>query len=265
MVSIACRPYRPHIARGGDRTADPYNMTAMLAVDFDFFFPEPYGTETLGELWPLYDWAHSEALNAIGDFLWIDRAAGFLRNNLPLPEVQVDPTFWQRFTFNDAAVGWATDSNMHAWNPDLGVDNVWLFDAHHDSGYHPGALSSVVDANRISCEDWMLVYYLTGAELHVRYPVWKTGAFNIEPEPEVPVDRQFDDPAESLPRFDAVHVCRSGAWTPPWGDDKFEAFVAACPVPLVWGPSEGPINRGFDVTAAEHLVAGFAQLEAHQH
>ena len=62
-------------------------------------------------------------------------------------------------------------------------------------------------------------------ELHHRYPVWRTAAFELEPEPVVPVDRAFDDGTVPPVVFDAVFVCRSGAWVPPWHDQAFIDFV----------------------------------------
>jgi len=111
---------------------------------------------------------------------------------------------------------------------------VWLYDAHHDSGYpHKGDkdyLSRLLERGAWSCEDWMVLYRALGADLHVRYPEWRAWAVTGELEPAVYVDRRVDDGSVPDLEFDKVFVCRSGAWVPPWHDEAFNRFVAAAPI-----------------------------------
>lgn len=212
----------------------------LLCVDWDSFFADKLGSNDPD--WGLYDWGHAES-----DFfihaLWSNRAMGFVMNGLPLPETTGEErTFWPRFRFDADAKLYFAESNASAVHPDLlGEEDVysqvWLYDAHHDSGYRRKGqtVRSLTQAGQWSCEDWMVLYKYLGASCHVRYPTWKTWAFDVEPKPLVPVDRKFDDGGEprngrSPISFDRIFVCRSGAWVPSWLDDRFEQFLRDCPV-----------------------------------
>lgn len=242
-------------------------MGRLLVVDFDYFFPEPMGSGNDDPLTlSLHDWGHSEGgvIAFLATFLWQDRASAFIRSGIPLPQPDIPSGWWNRFTFANDATGWATDSNCDSWSPDLGVDDIWLFDAHHDCGYHPDAIQTVLDDGFVTCENWMVPYHLTGAELHVRYPTWKTRAFELEPVPEIDVDRGYDSPNTDsmLPVFDAVHVCRSGAWVPTWCDPLFVEFLDSCPVAVSWTDTRSEPDRKFDRGAAEALAAQYDELMA---
>jgi len=225
-------------------------MSNLLVVDFDSFFPNPLDANEAGrDDILMYDWGHREAPFFI-EVLWPGRAAAFERVGLPLPDLDGrELRFWHRFNFTPSAKLYYADSNACAVNPQITGrhrqwDSVWLYDAHHDSGYHAPAdwnqyermqaLYDLCQAGRFSCEDWMVLYRAMGAKLHVRYPEWRASAMDIEPEPLVwDLDRQVDAGITNQPdvAFDRVFVCRSGAWVPPWLDidERFEQFVAAAP------------------------------------
>src|SRR5262245_37748132 len=114
----------------------------LLVVDWDYFFPIPHDKPT--EWVYLYDWAHSEAHSEeFLNHLWQTRGATFLTNDLPLPTVHGWEKFSQRFqlsedcelTYANSNVFAATDSSgLQLWDP-TDTEVVYLFDAHHDSGY----------------------------------------------------------------------------------------------------------------------------------
>lgn len=214
-------------------------MSNLLVIDFDFFFPEPDpATDAMG----LYDWGRRESVLAI-EVLWQSRAAAFLRRDMELPGLTGEQHgFWNRFNFTPDARLFAAESNACAANtaltnlfgyPDNGVapDEVWLYDAHHDAGYRPDIdIHALLDKGMYSCEDWMFLWHALGSKLNVRYPSWKDYAFDVEPDPIIPVDRQFDatDNGPDV-EFDAVFLCRSGAWVPSWLDGEFFQFLADAP------------------------------------
>lgn len=214
----------------------------LLVVDWDYFCPAVETTyDTPGSdrgqwEWMLYDWGHSETVHAeyFRTAAWLRRAYAFVQNGLPLPDTSGEElTFWKRFRFAKDARLYVAESNSQAAHPlvQAGVNAIYLYDAHHDSGYRATALQDVAERQSVNCEDWMLAYYGWGVrKLAVRYPRWRTVALDCEPEPAIPVDRQFDDGQPVPLTFNSVFVCRSGAWTPPWLDPKFIAFVDACPV-----------------------------------
>src|SRR5262245_40814063 len=202
----------------------------LLVIDFDFFFPVPHND--VGEYLRFYDWGHSEAWStALLSIMWQERAAAFLNADRKLPDVLVPDDFWDRFTFSDDAELTYANSNMHAvQGPDTGlwypsdIEQVWLFDAHHDSGYGNSK------AETVTCEDWLAYFTVNGAETHVRYPTWHTDAFDVEPNPDIaPTSRQHDDGAALDVEFDHTFVCRSDSWVPPWCDGDFGTFIARHP------------------------------------
>ena len=208
----------------------------LLVVDWDYFFPtnERPNDETIRpELgaWPLWDWGHKETEFHINQ-VWAIRGAMFKRAGIALPGTSTkELSFWDRFNFNLKGTVYFADSNMYAGMPKfLGYESVYLFDAHHDCGYRIKKPSDFFEQTTFSCEDWMLNHYFAGSRLNVRYPEWKTYAMDEPILEELNVNRQIDDGKDLSVTFDRVFICRSGAWTPPWIDQKFMNFVRRCPI-----------------------------------
>ncbi len=196
----------------------------LLVVDFDYFFPlpqDPHHPEA-----SLYAWAQFETPYYQGE-AWEARALAFLLRGLPLPEVQGYKGFWGRFSWAPKAQAFVADSNALAFHPLVreGVEEVYLFDAHHDAGYRP--LGS-----EPACDDWMVFYHRMGAKLRLFYPPWRD--IRLEPEPQVPVERGLDPGGKVEGVFQRVFLCRSGAFVPPWNDSHFLALLQALPLPKVY-------------------------------
>jgi len=158
--------------------------------------------------------------------------------------------FWDRFTFADEPDFLYGDSNLHAgllvptsfgWDAPA-WNTVSLWDAHHDCGYrnNTGSFEEWKARGVLSCEDWMLAHFQRGSTLEVIHPAWRQRVGRVEPEPLVPVERRVDDGTNSDRVYQAVYVCRSGAWVPPWCDDQFTQFIELAPDP--W-PMEVPGNE----------------------
>lgn len=208
-------------------------MSNLLVVDWDFFFPNPAANGVARSY--LYDWGTREAPLFI-DFIWGARAAAFLHMDGALPYCRGYEHFWERFRLPSDVPLLIADSNKEAGllGPDLfddeKLDQVWLFDAHHDCGYDRMPTDEWLARGTYTCEDWMLKpHLLWGAELHVRYPQWRNNALLMEPKPLVPVDRRIDDGQPIDVEFAGVFVCRSGAWVPSWCDKQFEQFLGLYP------------------------------------
>lgn len=250
-------------------------MTAelkLLVVDWDFFFPNPAWSAEITEESMLYLWDHKEAPFFLGPVVWGNRATTFIRNELELPRCQGYEGFWDRFKFNEDGVSVIYgDSNLHAGRllpSSLGLDEeyetedrwhtVSLWDAHHDSGYKSTGSYEAWDATgRVSCEDWMLVHHGHGSRLQVTYPAWRKVVGQVEPEPLVPVDRRVDDGTDPEDWYDAVYVCRSGAWVPPWCDDQFTEFMDQAPDswPTLMDPEDWVHPRPDGLDLARQSVA----------
>jgi len=194
----------------------------LLVIDWDYFFPSP-GDD------PLFDWGHSESSEIYHDVIWTARAAGLQSAGRALPMTTgQEHTFWQRFRISRSATVYIADSNVQACAPAVmqRVRHVWLYDAHHDSGYRGRAdLRSLTRVGEFTCENWTIAYWLKRATIHMRYPSWRSYALDLEPEPPIDVDRQVDDGAPVPEMFSRIFICRSSAWVPPWLDTAFTTFV----------------------------------------
>ncbi|MCK2240056.1 MULTISPECIES: hypothetical protein [unclassified Crossiella] len=233
--------------------------STLLVIDMDFFFPNPaLAAQAQHEHSLLYDWGHEENAFMTGP-VWDSRAAQFLARELPLPPLAGWEEFWDRFPDLHDVPLWFANSNLHAGDMFPGDVEAWkrvvLFDAHHDCGYRVGSLEDFAVQPRFSCEDWMLRHAVRGSALEVRYPRWRPQAIEQEPLPRgVEVTRVIDDGGlvvDVVP--DAVFVCMSHGWVPPWCDEQVEEFLDRYPGVIVGQIDEDPVIRAFclDSVAAE--------------
>lgn len=108
---------------------------------------------------------------------------------------------------------------------------VYLFDSHADLGY--GGLLSL--NFKVNCSNWLgkLLKDKLIKEANIIYSPYTTE----KPEYFKPMNSiynigyyDFNDLDISI-KVSAIHICRSGAWTPPWLDKKFTQFINALGVP----------------------------------
>jgi hypothetical protein len=253
-------------------------MTNLLAIDFDAFFPTGEG----GDEPYLWDWSHIESPLYI-DVIWPVRAATFLMEHGDLPDLDHDlyDGFWDSVALDDDATLYVAESNAAAASPAVAEGTrdgtVVNLDAHHDAGYDgPATTDEAFDAARRlaeagtwACENWLVYYQLTAARTVSRYPAWRHDfAMDREPEPYLPLDRGVWRPDEwAGTTFGRVFLCRSGAWVPPWLDERLVELIDAFPggggvVDLDAGADHGYSAlkpRGFDRDAAETMARQFAE------
>ena len=240
----------------------------LLVIDWDFVFPVV--EDARHDHFGLYDWGHNEAWGpTLQEALWVSRAAGFLQHDQPLPGIDSSLAHRLQEHLAPHVAGVPrldlADSNTFAFSRPTwhrNTDEVWLFDAHHDSGYS-GTIEDVVDNDRVICEDWMIGYHLQGADLHVRYPEWRdwraaepTALLDGQPN----FDRQTVDWGEALPDFDRVFICRSGSWVPPWTDVAFKAWLESWGDrkwnrPLIDTPDTFPVREWWERTGLDQACA----------
>lgn len=204
----------------------------LLSIDWDYFIPTyPFDKE----LWMLYDWGMKDSPFHRDAAQWINRGAGFLMNNLPLPDTTgLEETFWGRFKFWPWTKFYYSDSHLYAAlipdpDPALDIEEVWNFDAHHDLGY-TGTQKQMRDKNEVTCDNWLACYKIWGARVRVLYPRWRPDAMKEESKPVFAGLRKTDNEQPVSKPFDAVYVCRSSAWSPAWLDHKFVRFMEASPL-----------------------------------
>lgn len=133
---------------------------------------------------------------------------------------------------------------------DLGPPDIIInFDAHHDMGYGSKAqVNRMVSSGQVSCDMWLrsLMSMYANMRTNVVFPDWRFAEFSIESEwqalkkvlPAGIAKRtrigSFTDesgavssvvkPARQID-VEALFICRSSAWTPPWLDQQFIDFV----------------------------------------
>jgi len=213
-------------------------MPHLLVVDWDFFFATPTAGAPLGSRPDLYAWPVAEDAVHV-EAIWLKRARTFIKAGVPLPLCKGYEGFWDRFKIASDATLFYADSN--AWAGQLFPSNVggegpWesvhLYDAHHDCGYKQNhrSFEDWKAKGVISAENWLLAHLWNGSKAFVHFPPWRESMSRPTEQPLIPVNMTIDDgftaPAVA---FDAVFVCRSGAWVPSWCDQQFSDFLTACP------------------------------------
>jgi hypothetical protein len=146
--------------------------------------------------------------------------------------------FWDRirncFTFANCTKAYVSDSHTMSYSiaKENGCRAVFLFDSHSDLGY--GGLSSL--SFELNCSNWLgkLLAENHISEAHIFYSPYTAE----KPEHFKAINSKFNVNYHDLSYLDgkripvsAVHICRSGAWTPPWLDDRFKQFVEALGIP----------------------------------
>lgn len=200
----------------------------ILSVDWDFFFPIPYMDDE-----GLYDWGHRESKLYIDSFVWHVRAASFVRHNGKLPKTDgVEKHFWEKFNNLAKIPLYYADSHLAITElrPILNaftyvIDN---YDAHHDC--YKSAQEAAEDGY-LDCSDWTLKFWSSHLSIEWIYPDWmdKRRVEEDCPRHLIPSRRYSDFKSDVRPNYDAVFVCRSGAWTPPWIEKQFWKFIDDCP------------------------------------
>lgn len=140
-------------------------------------------------------------------------------------------TFWKKirkvFKFEKDIKTYVSDS--HALSYNIAEDNdcsaVFLFDAHSDLGY--GGLSSL--NFEVNCANWLGKLLKSGQvkAANIIYSPYTTE----KPEYFKSINKAYKvryiSLSDLVPEINvgAIHICRSGAWTPPWFDERFVDFV----------------------------------------
>ncbi len=139
--------------------------------------------------------------------------------------------FWekirQKFIIEPRVKVYISDSHALSYNVarDTGCTSVYLFDAHADLGY--GGLRSL--NFELNCANWLGKLLKDGIieKANIVYSPYTLERFQDFKEINDAFNVEYIA-WESIPagvEVAAVHICRSGAWTPPWYDAKFLKFV----------------------------------------
>ena len=212
----------------------------LLSVDWDYFI------STQKESWGSYIENTENVIN-----LWYKR---YIQSKIRGKDIQkafhlssdVD-TFWENvrnhFRFVREVKAFVSDSHILSYNiaKKLNCKVVYLFDAHADLGY--GGIPSL--NFEVNCANWLgkllkdklieeaIIIYSPYTTEKKEYFKSINNAFNVR-------YLSFDDIGKGI-EISAVHICRSGAWTPPWLDERFFEFVNASGVP--YELSDCPVRK----------------------
>ncbi|MGM9967969.1 MAG: arginase [Rummeliibacillus sp.] len=160
--------------------------------------------------------------------------------------------FWREmkeiFEFDSHIHVYVSDSHALSYKiaHEFNCDDVYLFDAHSDLGY--GGLPSL--DFELNCANWLgkLLKNNEVDEAHIVY-----GPYTAEkPEYFKQMNKRFHieypklNDLQPKEKISAIHICRSGAWTPPWLDEKFAEFIQKMGIPYTvvdcqlrkWNPSD---------------------------
>lgn len=201
----------------------------LLSIDWDYF------------IYPQDKWGtYLENIRNIID-LWYKRyMQAKVRGEDMQRAYRLSPefsTFWNKikkyFKFVKDIKAYVSDS--HALSYKIAKENnctmVYLFDAHADLGY--GGLSSL--DFEVNCSNWLgkLLKEKQIKEANIFYSPYTTE----KPEYFASMNGIYNIRYYDFNNFDkcvvvsVIHVCRSGAWTPPWLDNKFKQFVESLGIP----------------------------------
>jgi len=225
-------------------------MRVGITIDWDYFIPDALkGTSCQYETeYYLLNW-------------W----RGFEERYGKINTSGVEKRFWSvlrdYFLLPNTVI--VSDSHKYAYDVMFGCDLVINFDAHHDCFDVPKpcdvkALSNsyfdekTLNKVRMGCGNWG--GFLLRSDDKLKF-IW----VNPNTYGKFPFPREFDDRIEVcgneniIGKFEdlislnmghkitinSLHICRSGAWSPPWLDDKFIKFVLKSEArPIVVGPRD---------------------------
>jgi len=223
----------------------------LLSIDWDYFIYARYN-------WGLYLENKKNLLD-----LWYKR---YMQAKARGEDIQkafrLSPeagTFWNKikkyFKFDKNSKVYVSDS--HALSYKIAAENncqaVYLFDAHADLGY--GGLASL--NGEVNCSNWLgkllndkiikeaNIFYSPYTAEKPEYFKTMNSIYNIG-------YCDLKDLDESI-AVSAIHICRSGAWTPPWLDNKFTQFINALGLPYkIVDCSERKWNT-FDISLSDQI------------
>lgn len=204
---------------------------SLLSIDWDYFIciknKHYFGSyienkRTIVDLWYKRYIQEKEQGKDIQDYFYL------------FPEVEC---FWSKmkkiFQFDKNIKVYVSDS--HAFSYKIAKENhcnkVYLFDAHADLGY--GGISSL--DFEVNCANWLgkLLKDKIIKEANIIYsPFTKEKISDFDAmNQKFPINYfTIEDMDQKIP-LSFIHICRSGAWTPPWLDNKFRKFIQDLQLP----------------------------------
>jgi len=225
----------------------------LLSIDWDFFVPEK----------PEWDIQHCED-KFYTDTMWEIRA---VQTNL-LEEMQTNGEevhFWERIKNNFDLSGAeliVTDSHKFSYDLAKNCNEVVSFDSHCDLYYNK--YEDFLKETEVRCDNWLgsllrdNLIEKASIVLSEHSNEWDAKDTEFETGDIVIINSLASLGYNMLFRkhkVKTIHICRSGGWTPPWLDSKFEKFVKYCGVkPLVYAVPYRSFNEDIIKLARKEYV-----------
>lgn len=146
-------------------------------------------------------------------------------------------TFWDKikqiFRIDENTKVFVSDSHKLSYDiaKKFNCKKVYLFDAHSDLGY--GGLPSL--KFEVNCANWL--GHLLKQEQIIEANIIYSPYTNERPEYFEQMNKLFNIKYLKIKDLidlstNVIHICRSGAWSPPWYDKDFIRFVKALNIPF---------------------------------
>jgi len=200
-------------------------VRSLLSIDWDYFIPLKR------------EWLNSYAETPKNiEWIWNKRyIESALKGNDLEKSVDVAvplKNFWNKikehFNFAESIKVYVSESHMLSYY--IAITNkceeVYSFDAHTDLGY--AGINSVNFG--LNCANWLgkLLNEEKIKKAHIIYSPYTFEKPDNFRDFNNLFSIQYYRNINVLPQgiyIVAIHICRSGAWTPPWLDNKFEEFI----------------------------------------
>ena len=196
-----------------------WSYPVYLTIDWDYFIPEDL----------TWDLSHKES-QFYHSTLWGTR--GHLIRKMVTTGEENDfwPRLWNKISPPESTI--VTDSHLGIWD-DAGLHlsrTVVIIDQHHD-------VFNDASTGKVDCANWLAAWLGNDDK---RRAIWVKAPHTWEDEIPSYARRKITvlKNIENLPSLltpIGCHICRSGAWTPPWLDGKFKKFVQRSGMKL-YGP-----------------------------
>lgn len=199
--------------------------STYVTIDWDFFIPED----------PMWDFGHKEAPFFLKQ-IWGARIRYFREMATTGEEREFWDKLWDKLPLPVCPSLRVSESHLAVWNdPALHMANaVVLIDQHHDM-FGDGK------SDTVDCGNWLAAWL---RQKRNRRAIWVRpdhswgeglpdgNKFKFLRSRTVVLDSIDELDPRDMPNA-TLHVCRSGAWTPPWLDAQFNRFVEASKLPQI--------------------------------
>jgi hypothetical protein len=207
-------------------------MLNILSIDWDYFFPDNLD----------FDWAMDDRQFLFYETIWPIRWGHMhlktekYAKDIYHPDHQLLNGFLDKILINSTptliSIADSHTDIKHLINLFPAKVNIYNFDQHHDI-YYGNELPK--KESQLNCGNWV-GYFLDRIEsYHLFYPPWRKDNLEYTGKLLHTNSVSYSIP-EDPPTFDAVFLCRSSPWTPPWSDHKWIEFIEYFKInyPLLW-------------------------------